>query len=99
MKELIKSILGILLVDAISGLLGARYGRKTARKPVELIVVWDTTEVTVYDTITRYKPVYVTSYINDTIVTRLTTFDVPMERMAYAEDSLHHASAGGGMSL
>ena len=101
-KELIKSFLGIVLVVAVSFLIGCRYGRKTARKPVDLRVVWDTTEVVRLDTIVREKPVYVASYIHDTVRTYFTTIeqdtvtvDVPIERRVYHEDSLYHAVVSG----
>ena len=101
-KELIKSFLGIVLVVAVSFLIGCRYGRKTARKPVDLRVVWDTTEVVRHDTIVREKPVYVASYIHDTVRTYFTTIeqdtvlvDVPIERKVYHEDSLYHAVVSG----
>ena len=101
-KELIKSFLGILLVVAVSFLIGCRYGRKTARKPMDLRVIWDTTEVVRHDTIVREKPVYVASYIHDTVRTYFTTIeqdtvlvDVPIERKVYHEDSLYHAVVSG----
>ena len=101
-RELIKSFLGILLVVAVSFLIGARYGRRTARKPVDLHVVWDTAEVVKHDTIVREKPVYVASYIHDTVRTYFTTIrrdtvtvDVPIERKVYHEDSLYHAVVSG----
>lgn len=102
MKELIKSFLGIVLVVAVSFLIGCRYGRKTARKPVDLRVIWDTTEVVRHDTIVREKPVYVASYIHDTVRTYFTTIeqdtvlvDVPIERKVYHEDSLYRAVVSG----
>lgn len=101
-KELIKSFLGILLIVAVSFLIGCRYGRRTARKPVDLHVVWDTTEVVKYDTIVRERPVYVASYIHDTVRTYFTTIerdtvtvDVPIERKVYYEDSLYRAVVSG----
>ena len=103
-KELIKSFLGIVLVVAVSFLIGCRYGRKTARKPVDLRVVWDTTEVVRHDTIVREKPVYVASYIHDTVRTYFTTIeqdtvlvDVPIERKVYHEDSLYQFSFGAAL--
>ena len=102
MKDLIKSFLGVALIVAVSFLLGCGYGRKTARKPVDLRVVWDTTEVIKYDTIVRERPVYVASYIYDTVRTYFTTIkhdtvlvDVPMERKVYQEDSLYRAVVSG----
>lgn len=102
MKDLIKSFLGIALIVAVSFLIGCRYGRRTARKPVDLHVVWDTTEVVRRDTITREKPVYVASYIYDTVRTYFTTVrhdtvlvDVPIERKVYEEDSLYRAVVSG----
>ena len=102
MKELVKSFLGITLVVAVSFLIGCRYGRKTARMPVKLSVVNDTVQVTKTDTIVREKPVFVASYIHDTVRTYFTTIekdtvlvDVPIERKVYAEDSLYHAVVSG----
>lgn len=66
-KQLLKSFLGIMLIVALSFLIGCRYGRKTARKPVDLHVVWDTTQITIHDTITRERPVFRYSYIHDTV--------------------------------
>lgn len=102
MKELVKSFLGITLVVAVSFLVGCRYGRKTARMPVKLSVVNDTVQVTKTDTIVREKPVFVASYIHDTVRTYFTTIekdtvlvDVPIERKVYEEDSLYHAVVSG----
>ena len=102
MKELVKSFLGITLVVAVSFLIGCRYGRKTARMPVKLSVVNDTIQVTKYDTIVREKPVFVASYIHDTVRAYFTTIekdtvliDVPIERKVYEEDSLYHAVVSG----
>ena len=101
-KQLLKSFLGIMLVVAVSFLIGCRYGRKTAKSPVDLRVVWDTTEVIKYDTIVREKPVYRYSYIYDTVRTHFTTIehdtvvvDLPLERKVYHEDSLYHAVVSG----
>lgn len=102
MKELVKSFLGITLVVAVSFLIGCRYGRKTARMPVKLSVVNDTVQVTKTDTIVREKPVFVASYIHDTVRAYFTTMerdtvlvDVPIERKVYEEDSLYHAVVSG----
>lgn len=102
MKELVKSFLGITLVVAVSFLIGCRYGRKTARIPVKLSVVNDTVQVTKTDTIVREKPVFVASYIHDTVRAYFTTIekdtvlvDVPIERKVYEEDSLYHAVVSG----
>lgn len=101
-KQLVKSFLGIMLVVAVSFFIGARYGRKTARIPVRLEVIKDTTLVVTHDTIVRERPVFVTSYIYDTIRTHFTTIerdtvlvDVPIERRVYAEDSLYRAVVSG----
>ena len=95
-------ILGVALLFALVAFAGIRYGRKTAKKPVELIVVWDTTEVVKYDTITRYRPIYVARTVYDTVVTHFTTVEhdtvaveVPMERRVYEEDSLYRAVLSG----
>lgn len=102
MRELIKSFLGIVLVVAVSFLIGCRYGRKTARMPVRLSVINDTVQVTKTDTIWREKPVFVASSVirNDTVrlatLERDTVFvDVPIERRVYEEDSLYRAVVSG----
>lgn len=102
MKELVKSFLGITLVVAVSFLVGCRYGRKTARMPVKLSVVNDTVQVTRIDTLVWEKPVFVASYIHDTVRAYFTTIerdtvlvDVPIERKIYEEDSLYHAVVSG----
>lgn len=101
-KELLKSFLGILLIVAVSFLLGCRYGRVKSRIDPESRVIRDTVTYTIHDTITREKPVYVASYVYDTVRTYFTTVrhdtvlvDVPMERRVYAEDSLYRAVVSG----
>jgi len=102
MREFIKSFLGIVLVVAVSFLIGCRYGRRTARMPVRLSVINDTVQVTKTDTIWREKPVFVASSVirHDTV--RLATLerdtvsvDVPIERRVYEEDSLYRAVVSG----
>lgn len=102
MRELIKSFLGIVLVVAVSFLIGCRYGRRTARMPVRLSVINDTVQVTKWDTIWREKPVFVASSVirHDTVrlatLERDTVFvDVPIERRVYEEDSLYRAVVSG----
>lgn len=99
---MLKSFLGIVLVVAVSFLIGCRYGRRTVPERVKLHVVWDTTEVTVMDTLVVEKPVYRYSYIHDTVRTHFTTIyrdtvtvDVPIERKVYAEDSLYRCEISG----
>lgn len=101
-RELLKSFLGILLVVAVSFLIGCRYGRRTVRNSPEPHVIRDTVSYTIHDTITREKLVYVASYIYDTVRTYFTTIrrdtvlvDVPIERKVYHEDSLYHAVVSG----
>ena len=101
-KELIKSFLGILLVVTVSFLIGCRYGRITTRTSPESHVIRDTVSYTIHDTITREKPVYVASYVHDTVRTYFTTIrrdtvtvDVPIERRVYHEDSLYHVVVSG----
>lgn len=101
-KQLLKSFLGIMLIVAVSFLIGCRYGRRTARTSPESHVIRDTVSYTIHDTITREKPVYVASYIHDTVRTYFTTIkrdtvlvDVPIERRVYHEDSLYHAVVSG----
>lgn len=102
LKELAKAFLGIALIVAVSFLLGCRYGRRTARIAPKLKVIWDTTEVVTHDTIVRERPVFVTSYVHDTVRTYFTTIerdtvlvDVPIERKIYEEDSLYRAVVSG----
>lgn len=101
MRDLAKSFLGIVLVVAVSFLIGCRYGRKTSHGP-EPYIIRDTTTYIVHDTIIREKPIPVASYIYDTVHTYFTTIrhdtvavDVPMERKVYHEDSLFHAVVSG----
>ena len=96
------AILGFILIILLAFSLGTRHGRKTAKNPTELIVVWDTTELVIYDTIVRERPIYHTSYVYDTITTHFTTVErdtieveVPMERKVYEEDSLYRAVISG----
>jgi hypothetical protein len=98
LKELAKAFLGIALIVAVSFLLGCRYGRRTARIAPRLKVIWDTTEVVKFDTIVRERPVFVTSYVRDTVRTYLrdtVLVDVPIERRIYEEDSLYRAVVSG----
>ena len=102
LKELAKAFLGIALIVAVSFLLGCRYGRRTARIAPKLKVIWDTTEVIKLDTIVRERPVFVRSYVRDTVRTYFTTIerdtvlvDVPIERRIYEEDSLYRAVVSG----
>lgn len=102
LRELLKSFLGILLIVAVSFLIGARYGRRTARIDPESHVIRDTVQFTIHDTITREKPVFVASYIHDTVRAYFTTIkhdtvtvDVPIERKVYQEDSLYRAVISG----
>ena len=102
LKELAKAFLGIAIIVAVSFLIGCRYGRRTAPERLKLHVVWDTTEVVRYDTIIRERPVYLTSYVHDTVRTHFTTIhrdtvtvDVPIERRVYQEDSLYRCVISG----
>lgn len=101
-KELLKSFLGILLIVAVSFLIGARYGRRKARIDPESKVIRDTVTYTIHDTITREKPVFKYSYIHDTVRAYFTTIerdtvlvDMPIERKVYQEDSLYRAVISG----
>lgn len=102
MRELIRTLLGILLIAGVAFGIGFGYGRRTARMPVRLSVINDTAQVTKTDTIWREKPVFVASSVirHDTV--RLTTLerdtvfvDVPIERRVYEEDSLYRAVVSG----
>ena len=102
MRELSKTLLGLLLIAGVGFALGLGYGRKTARIPVRLSVVNDTVQVTKHDTIVREKPVFVASStirhdtVRFTTLERDTVFvDVPIERRVYHEDSLYHAVVSG----
>lgn len=101
-KELLKSFLGILLIVAVSFLIGARYGRVKSRIDPESRVIRDTVQFTIHDTITREKPVFRYSYIHDTVRAYFTTIerdtvlvDVPIEHKVYQEDSLYRAVVSG----
>ena len=98
----VKSFLGVMLLAAVSFLIGTGYGRRTARNGRESKEIRDTVTFTVHDTIVRERPVFVASYIHDTIRAYFTTVrhdtvavDVPIERRVYAEDSLYRAVVSG----
>lgn len=100
--ELLKSFLGILLIVAVSFLIGARYGHRKAGIDPESHVIRDTVQFTIHDTITREKPVLKYSYIHDTVRAYFTTIehdtvevDVPIERKVYQEDSLYRCEISG----
>lgn len=102
MRDFIKTLLGLLLIAGVGFALGLGYARRTARNSPEPHVIRDTVSYTIHDTITREKPVYVASYIYDTVRTYFTTIrrdtvlvDVPIERRVYHEDSLYHAVVSG----
>lgn len=104
LRELLKSFIGILLIVAVSFLIGARYGHRKAGIDPESHVIRDTVTYTIHDTITREKPVFVASYIHDTIRAYFTTVrhdtvavDVPIERKVYQEDSLYRCEISGYM--
>lgn len=101
-KEILTFTLLLIVIAGVWFLFGVRYGRRTAREHVRLEVVNDTTIITTHDTIVRERPVFVTSYIYDTIRTHFTTIehdtvtvDLPMERRIYKEDSLYYACVSG----
>ena len=102
MKELLKCLLGLLLVAAIGYGFGFVFGRRNAQKSPGTQVIRDTVTCTVYDTIVREKPVYRYSYKTDTIHTYFTTIqhdsvlvEVPIEHRVYEEDSLYRAVVSG----
>lgn len=104
LKQLLKSFLGILFIVAVSFLIGARYGHRTARVELESKVIRDTVTCTIHDTITREKPVVRYSYIHDTVRAYFTTVrhdtvlvDVPIEHKVYQEDSLYRCEISGYM--
>lgn len=101
-KEILTFTLLLIVIAGVWFLFGVRYGRRTARERVRLEVVNDTTIIATHDTIVRERPVFVTSYIYDTIRTHFTTIehdtvtvDLPMERRIYKEDSLYYACVSG----
>lgn len=101
-KEKIGFTLLLFTIAGIWFLLGARYGRRTARIDPESKVIRDTVTYTIHDTITREKPVFKYSYIHDTVRAYFTTIerdtvlvDVPIERKVYQEDSLYRAVVSG----
>ena len=102
MRELIRTLSGILLIAGVAFGIGLGYGRRTARMPVRLSVINDTVQVTKTDTIWREKPVSVAFSVirHDTVrlatLERDTVFvDVPIERRVYEEDSLYRAVVSG----
>lgn len=91
-----------LLIAVIALALGVLIGRRNAPNKPESTIIRDTVTCTVYDTIVRERPVYRYSYIHDTVHTWFTTVEhdsvlveVPIERKAYAEDSLYYISISG----
>lgn len=102
LKQLLKSFLGIMLIVAVSFLIGARYGHRKAGIDPESHVIRDTVQFTIHDTITREKPVFRYSYIHDTVRAYFTTIkhdtvlvDVPIEHKVYQEDSLYRCEISG----
>lgn len=91
-----------LLIAVIALALGVLIGRRNAPNKPESTIIRDTVTCTVYDTIVRERPVYRYSYIIDTVHTYFNTVEhdsvlveVPIERKAYAEDSLYYISISG----
>ena len=102
MKDLIKSILGLLLWGAIAFALGWGVCRRVAKANPETVEVHDSLIVTRIDTLIFEKPVYVASYVHDTVATYFTTIEhdtvlveVPIETRVYEEDSLYRAVVSG----
>lgn len=102
MRDFLKTLLGLLLIAGVGFALGLGYGRRTARKPVDLHVVWDTTEVTVYKKKNVEKPVPKYIYMDRIDTMWLPTpsgdsslVNVPIERKVYEEDSLYRAVVSG----
>lgn len=91
-----------LLIAVIALALGVLIGRRNAPNKPESTIIRDTVTRTVYETIVRERPVYRYFYIHDTVRTWFTTVEhdsvlveVPIERKAYAEDSLYYISISG----
>lgn len=91
-----------LLIAVFALALGVLIGRRNAPNKPESTIIRDTVTCSVYDTIVRERPVYRYSYIHDTVRTWFTTVEhdsvlveVPIERKAYAEDSLYYISISG----
>ena len=98
MRPLLKDIIIIASGFAVGLILSHR----VFRKPLETQVITKVDTCVVADTIVREKPVFVHSYIHDTIRTYFTTIehdtvlvDVPIERKVYAEDSLYRCEISG----
>ena len=98
MRPLLKDIIIIASGFAVGLILSHR----VFRKPLETQVITKVDTCVVTDTIVREKPVFVHSYIHDTIRTYFTTIehdtvqvDVPIERRVYEEDSLYRAVVSG----
>ena len=97
-----KDFLLSLLIAAVFLGLGFRLGRKAAKNEPGTQVITRVDTLVVRDTITREKPVFVTSYVHDTIRTYFTTIqhdsvlvEVPMETRVYEEDSLYRCEISG----
>ena len=101
MKESTRIFTFLLLLLIFAGA-GFLFGRRTAPDGPGTTIIRDTVSYTIYDTIVRERPVFVASYIHDTVRTYFTTIqhdtvevEVPIERKVYAEDSLYYASVSG----
>lgn len=98
MRPLLKDIIIIASGFAVGLILSHR----VFRNPPETQVITKVDTCVVTDTIVREKPVFVHSYIHDTIRTYFTTIehdsvlvDVPIERKVYEEDSVYRAVLSG----
>lgn len=98
MRPLLKDIIIIASGFAVGLILGHR----VFRKPPETQVITKVDTCVVTDTIVRERPVFVHSYIHDTIRTYFTTIehdsvlvDVPIERRVYEEDSVYRCEISG----
>ena len=89
----------ILLLFLGIGFLLGRGSRPDAPQPREVVRV-DT--LTVFDTIVKNKPIYITKFVERVDTVRLTTVErdtvaavIPIERKVYQEDSLYRAVVTG----
>lgn len=101
-KDILAFTLLLFIIAGVWFLFGVKYGRRNAPNNPESKIIRDTVTCTIYDTIVRERPVYRYSYIHDTVRTWFTTVEhdsvmveVPIERKAYAEDSLYYISISG----
>lgn len=109
-RELIKSFLGILLVVAVSFLIGCRYGRRTARNKPETPIISKVDTSSSVEPFEVERPKIKDSTVIHHVWVRVPVktepdsvpekadsalVDIPIERRVYEEDSLYRAVVSG----